>query len=183
MRALALLAAVLTSCAPTTFRAFCDEDAAARCTKAFQCDREAAEASWRTVQGCVDDLANAGDCRNAGTKACYLEQALTQRCLDDLEALSCEQRNTRPPSCAEVQCVDPREVRCEAADTTFANAGCERTRTQCSDGLDYRISCTATTCTCHRGANEGRDFDRGTFCEDGGDAQDAAFVTQCQYER
>lgn len=182
MRSAALLMlASLSACGPTTYREFCNEDATATCTNAFKCDRERAETSWKTHQGCVDDLSNSGSCREAGSKTCYLEPDVSRRCIDDLEKASCEQRTSRPESCAAVVCVDDSKIRCQAAETTFPSGGCERTRTQCSDGAQYRIECTATKCTCHRGGDEGRDFDRGTFCEDGPALQDAAFAARCMY--
>lgn len=176
-----LMLASLSACGPTTYREFCNEEAKATCTTAFTCDRESAETGWKDLQGCVDDLSNSGSCREAGAKSCYLEPGLTSRCLEDLEKLTCEQQNTRPESCAAVVCVDDRKVRCQSAEITFPSGGCRRVRSQCSDGAEYRIECDGAKCTCHRGDDEGRDFDRGTFCEDDATAQDRAFASRCTY--
>lgn len=181
MRGLVLLAAVLTSCAPTTYREFCNEDAAAFCTNAFKCDRERSEKSWVNRQRCVDDLSNAGACRNAGAQTCYLDPAVTGACLEALKALSCEARTTRPEACAAVNCEDSGTIRCETAGTSVVTGGCLRTRSACSDGRAYTITCEGQTCTCRSDGREGLDFERGTFCEDGPDMQDAAFVSRCMY--
>lgn len=179
---LALWLAVLSSCGPTTYREFCAEAAAETCRTQFRCDRARAVAAWGKLDACVDDLANAGDCRGAATKRCYLEPELTKRCLDDMKKVDCEESGATPTSCRAVICEDASVVRCTEAATTFESTGCARERNACSDGRRYVITCGATKCTCFRGQDEGVDFDRGTFCSDGADQQDAAFRFRCGYQ-
>ncbi|MGV3623774.1 MAG: hypothetical protein ACO1OB_23355 [Archangium sp.] len=176
-----ILAALLCGCEATTYRDFCAQSAKERCTTSFKCDREAAETSWRSLQACIDDLSYAGACREAATQTCELQPELTQRCVSDLQKLSCEERTTQPASCAAVVCLDESKIRCSDAELTFSSMGCERRRTQCTDGNEYRVTCGASKCTCFRGDDEGRDFDRSTFCEEGPDVQDAAFGLRCDY--
>lgn len=176
-----LMLASLSACGPTTYREFCNDDASATCANAFKCDRENAVKSWKDLQGCIDDLSNSGSCRQASAKTCYLEPAITSRCLEDVKKASCEDHATRPESCAAVVCIDDSKIRCQASETAFPSGGCKRTQTQCTDGNEYRIECDSSKCTCHRGNDEGRDFDRGTFCEDGSAIQDSAFASRCMY--
>lgn len=183
MRIVALITlCVLSGCGPTTYSEFCGESAKETCTTAFKCDRAAAEKSWRDLQGCIDDVANAGSCREAKTKTCYLAPDVTRRCLDDLKKRTCDAKSAVPDSCAAVVCADDKKIRCTSAESTFSSTGCARKRTQCSDGIEYRIECGDMKCTCFRGTDEGRDFDRSTFCVDGEAAQDAAFSSRCSYE-
>ena len=177
---------VVAGCGPTTMVDFCKESAARTCKRLFQCDGEAARLVFSDVASCTAAQQMQTKCELFTDSPCDLDASKANACLSAVDQFPCTAMTAESTAAATAACRDPGicklrpgAIRCTRNSSSASNTVCSYTRSECTDGKTYAITCNAGMCTCSTDGANGATFQDSGFCNKSSQDRSALLKSSC----
>lgn len=186
MKRIVALVFIVAGCGPTNMVDFCRETATRTCKRLFQCGAASATSLYADEAACTADMQMKTRCELFTDYPCDVDASKANACLSAVDQFPCTSMSPESTAAATAPCRDPGicklrpgVIQCRSNNNSSTNNVCSSTRTECTDGKTYAITCNAGMCTCSTDGANGATFQDAGFCNKSSQDRSALLKSKC----